>query len=131
MTDQTCLRGPLPLNTRLRCLIVSLDLGRKSRSAVHTLRAGLAVVNCPGTFHSIELRALPRLLAVLFSKPLAVHFVATWATVTCWSLPVTVRPNEVVVNVRIVANRAGAQGDGEQRACNSDLYVCASGLRSL
>jgi len=36
--------------------------------------------------------------------------------------------NEVVVNVRIVVNRAGAQGDGEQRACKSDLYVCASGL---
>ena len=92
------------------------------------MRAGLAVVNCPGTFHSIELCALPKLLTVPISKPLAVRFITDMRNDYVLVVAGNGWANEVVVNVRIVVNRAGAQGDGEQRG---DLYVCASGHRHL
>jgi hypothetical protein len=68
---------------------------------------------------------------VLFGKLLAVRLVSDMrdkhgAAVADYSWA-----NQVVGDVRIVVRRTGAQCDGEQSACKSDLYVCASGLRSL
>jgi hypothetical protein len=95
------------------CLIVSLDLGRLFRPAVHAVRAGLAIVNCPDTFHSIELCAFPESLAVLLGKPLAVHFVTDMRNGYLLVVAGNGWANEVLVNQRIVANRARAQYDGK------------------
>jgi hypothetical protein len=70
------------------------------------MRAGLTVVNCPDTFHSIELCALPKLLAVPISKPLAVHFVTDMRNGYLLVVAGNGWANEVLVNVRIVVNRA-------------------------
>jgi hypothetical protein len=77
------------------------------------VRAGLTVVNCPDTFHSIELCALPKLLAVLISKPLAVRFVTDMRNDYLLVVAGNGWANEVLVNVRIVVNCAGAQYDGK------------------
>ena len=101
-------------DTRLCCLIVSLDLGQLSRPAVHAVRARLAVVNCPNTFHSIELCTLPKLLAVLFSKWKAISFVTDMRNDYLLVVAGNGWANQVVGNVRvIVVNRTGAQCDGK------------------
>jgi hypothetical protein len=53
------------------------------------------------------------LLAVLFSKPLAVHFVADMGNGYLLVVAGNGWANQVLVNVRVVVNRTGAQGDGE------------------
>ena len=68
------------------------------------MRAGLAVVNCPDAFHSIELCALPKLLAVPISKPLAIHFVTDMRNGHLLVVAGNGRANEVLVNVRIVVH---------------------------